>query len=74
MTRNTIDQMVSGGIGDDDSGGDDDDDEGMIRLECLADCKVMKTLFVLPGRGRGYPGNVRYVQYDPFLVQWLSKF
>ena len=26
------------------------------------------------GRGRGYPGNVRYVQYDPFLVQWLSKF
>ena len=33
----------------------------------------MKTLFVLPGRP-GYPGNVRYVQYDPFLVQWLSKF
>ena len=64
--------MVRRGIsaGDD----DDDDDVRLIRLECLGDCEVMKTLFVLPGRGRGYPGNVRYVQYDPFLVQWLSKF
>ena len=53
-----------------------DEEERLIRLECLAvaDCEVMKTLFVLPGLGRGYPGNVRYVQYDPFLVQWLSKF
>ena len=30
----------------------DDDEERLIRLECLAvaDCEVMKTLFVLPGR------------------------
>ena len=29
----------------------DDDKERLIRLECLAvaDCEVMKTLFVLPG-------------------------
>ena len=39
--------MVRRGIsaGDD----DDDDDERLIRLECLGDCEVMKTLFVLPG-------------------------
>ena len=33
------------------SGVGDDDEERLIRLECLAvaDCEVMKTLFVLPG-------------------------
>ena len=45
MARNTIDMMVRRGI----SGGDDDDDARLIRLECPADWKVMKTLFVLPG-------------------------
>ena len=47
MARNTIDMMVRRGI----SGGDDDDDDDarLIRLECQADWKVMKTLFVLPG-------------------------
>ena len=46
MARNTIDMMVRRGI----SGGDDDDDDArLIRLECQADWKVMKTLFVLPG-------------------------
>ena len=36
----------------------DDDEERLIRLECLsvADCEVMKTLFVLPGRGRATLG------------------
>ena len=47
MARKTIERMVRRGIsaGDD----DDDDDERLIRLECLGDCEVMKTLFVLPG-------------------------
>ena len=44
MARNTIDMMVRRGISD-----DDDDDARLIRLECQADWKVMKTLFVLPG-------------------------
>ena len=42
MTRNTIDTAVR-------RGNSDDDEERLIRLECLADCEVMKTLFVLPG-------------------------
>ena len=44
MARTTIDTMVRRGIS-----GDDDDDARLIRLECLTDCEVMKTLFVLPG-------------------------
>ena len=46
MARTTIDTMVRRGIG---GGDDDDDDARLIRLECLTDCEVMKTLFVLPG-------------------------